>query len=54
MLRGLSAPALVLSNPWLRRTAPLHRLVVRLWGNAYLSKGERDIADPQARAESPS
>jgi carboxylesterase len=50
---ALLAPALVLANPWLRWTKPLHPAFAWLGRNSFLSKGERDVADPQARAESP-
>src|SRR5262249_27665208 len=49
----LLAPALLLSNRWVRWTTPLHPLFARLLRNAALSKGPRDIADPQARVETP-
>jgi carboxylesterase len=53
---ALLSPALVLSNPWVRRIAPALRLLLplarqRRWR---IRGRQRDIADRQAREESPS
>jgi carboxylesterase len=50
---ALLAPALIVSNPWLRWTKPLHPLFAWLGRNSSFGKGSRDVADPQARVESP-
>jgi len=52
----LLAPALELSNPWLRRIGPALRLLLPLvkQRRRHLRRGERDVADLQARSESPS
>jgi carboxylesterase len=52
----LLAPALELSNPWVRRIRPALRLLLPLMKQRrrHLGRGERDVADPQARSESPS
>ena len=52
----LLAPALELSNPWVRRLGPALRLLLPLLKQTrrHLRRGERDVADHQARSESPS
>jgi carboxylesterase len=52
----LLAPALELSNPWVRRLGPALRLLLPLLKQTrrHLGRGERDVADHQARSESPS
>ena len=51
----LLSPALVLSNPWVHRIGPaLPLLLPLLRRSRRVGKGERDVADRQARAESPS
>ncbi len=52
----LLAPALELSNPWVRRIGPALPLLLRLVKRQrrHLRRGERDVADLQARSESPS
>ena len=50
----LLSPALVLSNPWVHRIAPALPLLLPLARQRYIRRGARDVADPQARAESPS
>jgi carboxylesterase len=50
----LLSPALVLSNPWVHRIGPALPLLLPLfWRSPRVGKGERDVADRQARAESP-
>jgi carboxylesterase len=50
------SPALVVSNPWLYRLAPLFPLLLALTrpGRLAVRKWARDIADPEAQAASPS
>jgi len=52
----LLSPAFVLSRTWLRFVQPVLPLVLALLGERrrYVVKPDRDIADPQARVESPS
>ena len=52
----LLAPALELSNPWVRRLGPALRRLLPLVKHPrrHLRRGERDVADHQARGESPS
>jgi carboxylesterase len=52
----LLAPALELSNPWVRRIGPALRLLLPLVKRPrrHVRRGERDVADLQARTESPS
>ena len=53
---ALLSPALVLSNRWVHRIGPALPLLLPLvrWRGRHLRRGERDVADPQARTESPS
>ena len=51
----LLSPALRLSNPWVHRIGPaLPLLRPLLRGGGRVRRGERDVADRQARVESPS
>jgi carboxylesterase len=50
----LLSPALVLSNPWVHRIAPALPLLLPFARQRCIRRGPRDVADPQARAESPS
>ena len=50
----LLSPALVLSNPWVHRIAPALPLLLPFARQRSIRRGARDVADPQARAESPS
>jgi carboxylesterase len=52
---ALLSPALVVSNRWLPWIAPTLPLLLPFLGRRrYLSKEQSDIADPRARAQSPS
>jgi carboxylesterase len=50
----LLSPALVLSNRWVHRIAPALPLLLPLMRRRCIRRGARDVADPQARTESPS
>ena len=50
----LLSPALVLSNPWVHRIGPVLPLLLPFARRRSIRRGARDVADRQARTESPS